>query len=75
MRFHDLKNIYSFVFVILLLSSQFFSLIGTAVDSDNLVEANFDRNRVRIELSFRVTEQGASRQIILYVDSAGTEIE
>lgn len=42
MRFHDLKNIYTFVFVIVLLSSQFFSLIGTAADSDNLVEANFD---------------------------------
>ena len=42
---------------------------------DIVVEANFDSNRVRIELSFRVTEQGANRQIILYVDSAGTEIE
>ncbi len=42
MRFYNLKKIYSFVFVIVLLSSQFFSLIGTAADSDNLVLANFD---------------------------------
>lgn len=42
MRFHDLKKTYSVVFVILLLSSQFFSLIGTAADSDNFVVANFD---------------------------------
>jgi len=42
---------------------------------DIVVEANFDSNRVRIQLSFKVTEQGANRQIILYVDSAGTEIE
>jgi phage baseplate assembly protein W len=31
-----------------------------------------DRNYVGISLNFRVTEQGANRQIILYVDSAGS---
>ena len=31
-----------------------------------------DRNYVSISLNFRVTEQGANEQIILYVDSAGT---
>lgn len=31
-----------------------------------------DRNYVGITLDFRVTEQGANEQIILYVDSAGT---
>ena len=31
-----------------------------------------DKNQVGISLNFRVTEQGANNQIILYVDSAGT---
>jgi len=36
------------------------------------VEVIEDRNYVRIELSFRVTEQGANQQIILFIDNAGT---
>jgi phage baseplate assembly protein W len=40
------------------------------------ISADFDRNRVAIQLSFRVTEQGVNTQIIIFVDSAGvTEIE
>jgi phage baseplate assembly protein W len=31
-----------------------------------------DKNQVGISLNFRVTEQGANNQIILYVDSAGS---
>ena len=43
---------------------------------DNIgIETNPDRNFVRIELSFRVTEQGANQQIILFIDSAGSTIE
>lgn len=43
---------------------------------DNIdVEANQDRNSVRIELRFRVTEQGANQQIIIFVDSEGAVIE
>lgn len=43
---------------------------------DNVViDSNPDRNAVNIELSFRVTEQGANQQIILFVDTAGTTIE
>lgn len=39
------------------------------------ISADFDRNRVAIQLAFRVTEQGANTQIIIFVDSAGvTEI-
>lgn len=36
------------------------------------IEIIEDRNYVRIELSFRVTEQGANKQIILFIDNAGT---
>ena len=36
------------------------------------VTPNEDKNFVAISLNFRVTEQGANEQIILYVDSAGT---
>lgn len=36
------------------------------------IEVIEDRNYVRIELSFRVTEQGANQQIILFIDNAGT---
>lgn len=39
------------------------------------IETEPDRNFVRIQLRFRVTEQGANQQIILFVDSAGTIIE
>ena len=40
---------------------------------DNInIDAQLDNNYVRIELSFRVTEQGANQQIILFIDSAGT---
>ena len=43
---------------------------------DNIdIETNPDRNFVRIQLRFRVTEQGANRQIIVFYDSAGTTIE
>lgn len=36
------------------------------------IEVIEDRNYVRIELSFKVTEQGANQQIILFIDNAGT---
>ena len=38
------------------------------------IESNidFDRNRIGIRLNFRVTEQGANTQIIIFTDSAGT---
>ena len=36
------------------------------------IEVIEDRHYVRIELSFRVTEQGANQQIILFIDNAGT---
>tara|TARA_Y100000389_G_C17399466_1_gene484477 strand:+ start:136 stop:573 length:438 start_codon:yes stop_codon:yes gene_type:complete len=43
---------------------------------DNIdIETEPDRNFVRIQLRFRVTEQGANQQIILFVDSAGSVIE
>ena len=43
---------------------------------DNIdVQSNIDRNSVRIELSFRVTEQGANQQIIIFVDSEGAVIQ
>lgn len=43
---------------------------------DNIdIETEPDRNFLRIELRFRVTEQGANQQIILFVDSAGSTIE
>ena len=41
---------------------------------DILIQPDFDRNLVRIELSFRVTKQGANTQIIIFVDSAGNTI-
>ena len=37
-----------------------------------IIEPNFDRNYVGIELKFRVTEQGANQEIIMFVDSAGS---
>tara|TARA_B100001057_G_scaffold493084_1_gene586857 strand:+ start:1182 stop:1619 length:438 start_codon:yes stop_codon:yes gene_type:complete len=43
---------------------------------DNIdVEIEHDRNFVRIELRFRVTEQGANKQIILFIDAEGAVIE
>ena len=43
---------------------------------DNIdIETEPDRNFIRIQLRFRVTEQGANQQIILFYDSAGTTIE
>lgn len=43
---------------------------------DNIdIQSNIDRNSVRIELSFRVTEQGANQQIIIFVDSEGAVIQ
>ncbi len=44
------------------------------VIDDILIQPDFDRNLVRIELSFRVTERGANTQIIIFVDSAGNTI-
>jgi len=41
------------------------------VIEDVIVNADFDRHRVNIELSFRVTQQGANTQIIIFVDAAG----
>ena len=43
---------------------------------DNIdVQTEPDRNFVKIELRFRVTEQGANQQIIIFYDSAGSTIE
>ena len=43
---------------------------------DNIdVETEPDRNFVKIQLRFRVTEQGANQQIIVFYDSAGSTIE
>jgi phage baseplate assembly protein W len=43
---------------------------------DNIgVDSNQDRNSVRIEIRFRVTEQGANQQIIIFFDSDGAVIE
>ena len=39
---------------------------------DIVVSPDFDRNYVGITLSFRVTEEGANQQIIMFIDSAGT---
>jgi len=40
---------------------------------DNItVTPDYDRNAVSITLSYRVTEDGANRQIIMFIDSAGT---
>ena len=43
---------------------------------DNIdIKTEPDKNFLRIQLRFRVTEQGANQQIILFVDSAGSTIE
>ena len=43
---------------------------------DNIdVQTEPDRNFVKIQLRFRVTEQGANQQIIVFYDSAGSTIE
>ena len=43
---------------------------------DNIdVKTEPDRNFVKIELSFRITEQGANQQIIIFYDSSGSTIE
>ena len=43
---------------------------------DNIdVETEPDRNFVKIQLRFRVTEQGANQQITVFYDSAGSTIE
>lgn len=39
------------------------------------VQTEPDRNFVKIQLRFRVTEQGANQQIIVFYDSAGSTIE
>jgi len=41
---------------------------------DIAIEVIEDRNYVRIELSFRVTQNGANEQIVLFIDSAGTAV-
>ena len=41
------------------------------VIEDIKINIDFDRHRINIELSFRVTQQGANTQIIIFVDSAG----
>jgi len=43
---------------------------------DNIdVKTEPDRNFVKTELRFRITEQGANQQIIIFYDSAGSTIE
>ena len=43
---------------------------------DNIdVQTEPDRNFVKIQLRFRVTEQGANQQITVFYDSAGSTIE
>ena len=43
---------------------------------DNIsIDTNPDRNSVKIQLRFRVTEQGANQQIILFIDSEGAYLE
>ena len=43
---------------------------------DNIsIDSNPDRNSVKIQLRFRVTEQGANEQIILFIDSEGAYLE
>ena len=43
---------------------------------DNIsIDTNPDRNSVKIQLRFRVTEQGANEQIILFIDSEGAYLE
>lgn len=41
------------------------------VIDDIETEFDSDRNTIRIQLSFRVTEQGANTEITVFVDSAG----
>ena len=41
------------------------------VIEDIKVNIDFDRHRVNIELSFKVTQQGSNTQIIIFVDAAG----
>ena len=40
-----------------------------------VIDSNPDRNTVKIQLRFRVTEQGANQQIILFIDSEGAYLE
>ena len=43
---------------------------------DNIdINVQHDRNHLRIELRFRVTEQGANTQIVLFIDADGAVIE
>ena len=43
---------------------------------DNIdIDVKHDRNQLRIELRFRVTEQGANTQIVLFIDADGAVIE
>lgn len=42
------------------------------VIDDINIEVIEDRNYVQIQLSYRVTEDGVNRQIIMYVDNAGS---
>jgi len=43
---------------------------------DNInIEIEHDRNYLRIELRFKVTEQGANTQIVLFIDADGAIIE
>jgi hypothetical protein len=42
------------------------------VIDDLIIQPNYDRNYVGIELKFRVTVQGSNQQIIMFVDSAGS---
>jgi phage baseplate assembly protein W len=44
------------------------------VIDDITVTPDYDRNTVNITLSYRITEQGANRQIIMFIDSTGTSI-
>jgi phage baseplate assembly protein W len=44
------------------------------VIDDITVTPDYDRNTVNITLSYRITEQGTNRQIIMFIDSTGTSI-
>jgi len=39
------------------------------------IDIEHDRNFLKIQLSFRVTEQGANQRIILFIDADGAQIE
>ena len=41
------------------------------VIEDIIADIDFDRHKVNIELSFKVTEQGANTQLIIFVDATG----